>query len=406
MEELGNAGDALAAPEGLGEEGPQSTIWDELNSWGKSLADWQRYIVSHAVRDGTLADARIDEAYRLFLREEKLDNGDEELPFVPDSVTGRAAVEGTTLALQAIKSLKNVNAIPEASYVTFGPQLTIIYGHNGAGKSGFARILSSACFSRSRPTIIRNIYDDDAPETPASAQFVVNHGNGADEDIDFTDGDEQDDLKRVSVFDSSVARIHLAKENELGFQPAGFDVFDEAIRVIGIIAQKLENDINAKTQPNKFHQLFTDPGPVADKIAVLNAKSDISELRTLATFGDAEKELLGKSPVETFKALATAQTDIETLQKKITELCSSLGNAASEKNRGLLNGHKDALLEAVKAGSETVSHPQLNQTGSTGWGDFVLASRNLGLAEDETIQRKATLACFAIARSMSHQPPS
>jgi energy-coupling factor transporter ATP-binding protein EcfA2 len=394
-DELGVASDDLAARQATNQELPETSIWGELNTWGKSITDWQRYIISHAVRDGRLADVRMDEAYRLFLRDRELDNGDEELPDLPESVTGRAAVKGTPLALRAIKSLKNVNAIPEPSQVTFGPQLTVIYGHNGAGKSGFARVLSCACFSRSSPQIIRNIYDDDAPDAPATAQFVVDRGNGFDEEIAFTDGDEHDDLKRVSVFDSSVAHIHLAKENVLGFQPAGFDVFDEAIRAIGLITQKLEADIKAKTRPNKFDQLFADPGPVADKIAALNAKSDIAELRALATFGDAEKErldevarqeqeLLAKSPVETLKALATAKTDVEALQKKVADLASALGNAACEKARGLLDGHKVALLEAVKAGSETVSHPQLNQTGSAHWDDFVLASRTLGQIESET----------------------
>ncbi|MDF1609420.1 AAA family ATPase [Hoeflea sp. YIM 152468] len=395
MNEIGNGDDVLAALGAAVEKRPQTTIWSELNAWGKSIADWQRYIISHAVRDGTLSDDRIEEAYRLFLRDRKLDSGDEELPDVPSSVTGRVAAEGTPLTLRTINSLKNVNAIPEFSRVTFGPQLTVIYGHNGAGKSGFARILSSACFSRSSPQIIRNIYDDDAPNVPATAQFEIDRGNGSDEEINFTDGDENDDLKRVSVFDSSVARIHLAKENELGFQPAGFDVFDEAIRVISLITQKLEADINAKTRLNKFDQLFADPGPVATKIASLNAKSDIAELKLLATFGEAEKErldelarqeqeLIAKSPVETLRALATAKTDIETLQKKVGELASTLGNAACDKARQLLDGHRAALLEAVQAGSATVSHPQLCQTGSTDWDNFVLASRKLGHAEAVT----------------------
>lgn len=395
IDELGSAGDDLVTPEVSGQEKVQNTIWDELNIWGKSLADWQRYIISYSVRDGMLTEERIEEAYRLFLRDRGLDKGVEELPLIPNSVTGRATAEGTPLKLQALKSPQNVNAIPEVSQVTFGPQLTIIYGHNGAGKSGFARLLSSACFSRSSPQIIHNIYDEDAPDAPATAQFVVNRGNGPDEAVAFTDGDEHDELRRVSVFDSSVARIHLAKENELGFQPAGFDVFDEAFRAVGLVSEKLEAAINAKTRPNKFDQLFTDPGPVAEKVAALNAKSDVAELRALAAFGDAEKqrldevsrqekELLTKSPVETLQALATAKTDIAALQTKASELLSVLGNDAREKARGLLDDHKAALLEAVKAGSETVSHPQLNQTGSAQWDDFVLASRKLGHAEGET----------------------
>ncbi|WP_206243391.1 AAA family ATPase [Novosphingobium terrae] len=385
----------LAALDVTVEESRQPTIWDELNTWGNSIADWQRYIVSHAVRDGTLTDDRIKEAYRLFLRDRKLDHGDEELPVVPESVTGREVAEGKLLTLHAVKSPKNVNAIPELSHLTFGPQLTIIYGHNGAGKSGFARLLSSACFSRSNPEIIRNIYDTGVSNGPATAQFVVDRGNGFDEDIAFTKGDEHNDLKRISVFDSFVARIHLAKENELGFQPAGFDVFDEMIRAIGLVTQQLEADIQAKTRPNKFDQLFADPGLVADKIGSLNSKSDIEEIRSLATFGDAEKErldevarqeqeLLTKSPVDTLKALATAKVDVETLQKKLGEFNSALGNAACKKATGILAAHKTALLDAIRAGSETVSNPKLKQTGSVEWDNFVLASRKLGRAEAET----------------------
>ena len=392
MGEHSNAGDSLSTTGIIDQEPPQTTIWDELNAWGNSIGDWQRYIVSHAVRDRTLTKERIDEAYRLFLRDRGLDDCDEELAAVPDSATGRTTVSGAPLVLRALKSLTNVNAIPETSHVTFGPQLTVIYGHNGAGKSGFARLLSCACFSRSSREIIGNIYIDNASAAPATAKFVVDRGNGSEEEIGFTDGDEHDDLQSVSVFDSSVARIHLAKENEWGFQPAGFDVFEETIRAIGLLNEKLETDIKKKTRPNKFDQLFVDPGLVSEKIAAISAKSDIAELRSLSTFGDAEeerlnevarqeKELIAKSPVEFLKALSTAKTDINSLQMKVQVLASTLGTGALEKVLGLINSQKAALWAAVKAGSETVSHPQLKQSGSPGWDDFVFASRSLGQAE-------------------------
>ncbi len=124
------------------------------------MPDWQRFIISHAVRDGTLNEDRISEAYRLFLRSGLLDDGSEELPTVPETVTGRAdSGEIEPLLLHELKNLKNVNAIPETSALTFGKGLTVIYGHNAAGKSGFARMLSAACFSRSETKIISNVYD-------------------------------------------------------------------------------------------------------------------------------------------------------------------------------------------------------------------------------------------------------
>ena len=90
IDELGSAGDDLVTPKISGQEKVQNTIWDELNAWGKSLADWQRYIISYSVRDGMLTEERIEEAYRLFLRDRGLDKGVEELPRIPNSVTGRA----------------------------------------------------------------------------------------------------------------------------------------------------------------------------------------------------------------------------------------------------------------------------------------------------------------------------
>ncbi|NMM43901.1 AAA family ATPase [Rhodospirillaceae bacterium KN72] len=387
--------------EALGEffvEAPATTktIWDELNDWGLTLASWQRFIVSHAVRDGTLTDERVNEAYRLFQRDNKLDAGDEELPDIPASVTGRAAVAGvSSLVLQEMRALKNVNAIPETSSLTFGAGLTVVYGHNGAGKSGFARMLSSACFSRSDPTIIHNIYDNKAPDTPATAEFLIEKGTGKSEAIAFTVGDEDSDLQRISVFDSSVARVHLAKESELGFQPAGFDVFDELMRVVGLIIEKLDADIASRTKPNKFDQLFADSGPIADQLAKLTSKSDIAALRTLSVFGQAEqerldevarqeKELLAKSPVETLKALATAKVDIAALQKKMDEICGSLGDEASVKARTMLGEHRAATAGAIKVGAETVSHPNLTKTGTDEWDAFVEASRTLGQAESDT----------------------
>lgn len=373
-------------------QAPRTTIWDELNAWGNSLPLWQRYIVAHAVRDGRLTDDRIDEAYRLFLRDKDLDSGDKILPEVPESITGRAPNPGTPLTIKAIRSPKNVNAIPETSQLTFGPQLTVIYGHNGTGKSGFARIFSRACFSRSSQHIIRNIYDSSAADAPASANFIVDRGNALEELIPYTDGDEIDELKRISVFDSSTARVHLTKENELGFQPTGFDVFEETIRVISIITQRLDADITSRTKPNKFEQIFTDPGPVATKIAGLTANSEPAELRALAVFATAErarleevgrqeKELLLKSPIDTLKALSTATADVTEVTALVSALSHSLGASACDDARRLLIDHKTALLEAMKAGSMTIQNPRLTQTGSTRWDSFVLASRDLGRDE-------------------------
>lgn len=394
--------DAIAALVVEVEPDSQKTIWEELNDWGETLADWQRFIISHAVRDGELSDERVNEAYRLFLRHNELDAGDEDFPEIPTSVTGRsgATAKPDRLRLREMKALKNVNAIPETSALKFGDGLTVIYGHNGTGKSGFARMLSSACFNRSKPTILRNIYDEEAQDTPAEAQFVTENGPEKSELIFFVVGDEHPDLQRISVFDSSVARVHLSKESELGFHPAGFDVFDELMRIIRLFEDKLEVDISAKSRENKFHQLFTDQGAISDLLAKLNYESNIEDLRAQGTFGEVEQsrldevrrvetELIANSPIETLKALEAGRTDISNSQRKMNKLAGQVNKEAVREAFNMMNEHRIATAEAIKEGAETVSHPKLTQTGSPEWDTFVNASRKLAEVERESYPEQA-----------------
>ncbi|MEQ8390356.1 MAG: hypothetical protein RIB30_05140, partial [Thalassospira sp.] len=231
-------------------------------------------------------------------------------------------------------------------------------------------------------------------DTAATAEFLISKGNGENEVIAFNFGDEHIDLQRISVFDSSVARSRLAKEEELGFQPAGFDVFDELIRVIGLISQKLDAVVASRTKPNKFHQLFINPGRIADQLNRLTARSNLADLRKDAVFGPAEqnrfdeverqeKELSAKSPIETLKALAAAKANIQRLQKKIAELAGQLGEDTCTKARAMLDEQREATATASKAGAETVKHPNLTKIGTNAWDVFVDASRKLGQAESD-----------------------
>lgn len=69
------------------------------------------------------------------------------------------------VVLNALRELKNVNRIADGEKLTFGPKgITIIYGGNGSGKSGYSRVLKRACkmrrqYSRLRATIDRIIQD-------------------------------------------------------------------------------------------------------------------------------------------------------------------------------------------------------------------------------------------------------
>ncbi|MBO8043859.1 AAA family ATPase, partial [Pseudomonas aeruginosa] len=69
-------------------------------------------------------------------------------PLSQDQVPVAADPESAVL-LHAMKQLLHVNAIASDQSVTVAPTgLTVIYGDNGSGKSGYSRVLKRACRAR------------------------------------------------------------------------------------------------------------------------------------------------------------------------------------------------------------------------------------------------------------------
>ncbi len=63
--------------------------------------------------------------------------------------------------VEELTQVFGVNAIKPGASLPFGTgNLTVIYGQNGSGKSGFARLLKQLCGSRSRDEIHPNVFSD------------------------------------------------------------------------------------------------------------------------------------------------------------------------------------------------------------------------------------------------------
>lgn len=97
----------------------------------------------------------------------------------------------------------------------------MIYGANGVGKSGFARIMSNACFSRQQHPIYPDVFDDNAPSLP-TAMIDLIADDGTITSLSFDTTSEHSELKRAfAVFDSAVAHLHLTDTGPFGFTPTG-----------------------------------------------------------------------------------------------------------------------------------------------------------------------------------------
>ncbi len=310
---------------------PPATIWSQLDSWARGFRPWQRFVLANAVRNGRLTDKQVEQAYRVFLEDHGLAEASDPPIEVPAAISGRPGEAAPMpIWLRRIGDLRAINALPAGGELTFSPALTVVYGGNGVGKSGYTRILSNVCFSRTQHPILPNVYEEDAPGQPA-ATIVTADGTQQETVFEFDGSTEHSELKRIAVFDTAVARTHLVEQSPLGFKPAGFDVFPEIARVYTEIGNRLGAEIARRDRDNALIKSFVAPeSSVSEFVAGLDAETDLAELRLLAAFGETEaarleevqrqiKELHSKSVAEAIKQLQEARRDIVGLQGRLLE---------------------------------------------------------------------------------------
>ena len=116
---------------------------NEIVLWANGLPFWEQAILD-ALLAGTPLDA---DSYSEFLQYLLEDAGLAEPVNIRPPLSSLASFGernediGSTVVLQKIMNLKNVNALVEGQELTFCPTLTAIYGANASGKSGYARVL-------------------------------------------------------------------------------------------------------------------------------------------------------------------------------------------------------------------------------------------------------------------------
>jgi hypothetical protein len=135
---------------------------------------------------------------------------------VRDPAAGLAAV-----TLRQLHSVQHVNALVANERLTFDKVgVTVVYGDNGSGKSGYARVLKKICRARSATkdeSIHPNIYDANPGIPTASIDFSI---NGQNKSAAWTLGQPSDPvLSGVSVFDSRTANVHVDQTNDVAYTP-------------------------------------------------------------------------------------------------------------------------------------------------------------------------------------------
>ena len=140
-------------------------------------------------------------------------------PFAADHLQGSTAGPPTLLvSLGSVKNLARLAAGQTLSFAT--PGITLIYGDNGTGKSGYCRITKKLCRSLTSEDLLGDVFTDGAkPPAEVSVRYLSDGDAGPKTEL-WRDGTPPPPaIANISVFDSRNGRLYVDAENKIGFLP-------------------------------------------------------------------------------------------------------------------------------------------------------------------------------------------
>lgn len=213
-------------------------LLDEIQKWAtQELKPWQSDAVRRLFQKIELEDNDFNELLLMLKASRGLRVADSQAPTPVPLTAEHLPLSGAVsepVVLEALHSLSHVNKIAPGQRLIFSNRgITVVFGENGAGKSGYSRVIKNACRARVKdePVLPNAALDPFLQDTP-SAVFVIQKGGQRVEVPWNADVPPSKDLASVAIFDSKCARAYTDQEGELIFSPWGLDVLENLARVV------------------------------------------------------------------------------------------------------------------------------------------------------------------------------
>ena len=289
-------------------------IVDFLWEWAATQGDWSKLLISKIVStENELSLADRQSVFDYFLESLRKNKTLPALTTVKPTYTPTAK----QIELETLSEVTGVNRLAKNQTITFNKNLTVVFGENGTGKTGYGRILKSLGFSYdSNNKVLSNIYTTTQPKA-AKINFKA---NGVDNTFDWNGTNTNSDLENISVFNSNCVQISLS-DRQLIVSPIGFHLFN----LVTFELNELNKLLAAKIAQHPIIITWADTLNVGTPqqvfIAGLSSTSTEQKLIELSTFTPIQEQELTDKELELSNLnKALLQNEIQNLNSSLTEL--------------------------------------------------------------------------------------
>jgi hypothetical protein len=351
-------------------------ILKDILVWSRGQPAWQRDALRRLFTTGTLAASDLDDLADLCKAAHGLSSPRISQPLGEDDLAISGGLQAEPVSLVSITHHRGVNALADEQTLSFGPKLTIVFGENAAGKSGYTRILKRACRSRSAEKILGNVLSGDPP-LKAQATILFREGN-TETPLSWTSEiAPSGPLAAISVFDSHSAPVYLRDKTDVAFRPFGLDIFDKLSAACSELRQRLDKERTTLDAARIFFPQLpegTRAKAILDNLTSLTKPETIQTLailtqdeeRRLKELQDRRRDFQATDPKRLAQELELKAQRIEVVINHIAPVSTTFGDIALESLKSASDSLRIAR-ETLAILRKSVSTAVLSGTGEEAW---------------------------------------
>lgn len=350
-------------------------------AWSRERPAWQQEVMRRVAAGDIFPDEDYDRLVSdIIAAKERPDAsfGLEQLP--------QATPEDSSVRLVSIEKPDHVNALESKEPLTFELRgLTIVYGDNATGKSGYARLLKRIARARHQEEVLSDVFRDTALAKPTAILTV--RMRDKEESLNWPEA-ARPELQRILFYDAACGVSYIAAESDFPYRPSALFVMDGLIEACVAVrnridAKLVENGAAANALPLVPEDLQkTDGGRFISELSGSASVKTLDALikkfdESIVAIEDLKTQEARLRSADTSKErqnLTRQSEKLESLRKHLEQLHDVIGDGALANLREQRSTVR-ALEEAAAVLTRSFQSEPLPGVGSSPWKVLWEASR-------------------------------
>ena len=342
-------------------------VQDEIRSWLLGQQEWFQEAADRLINNGPLTTTDLSDLVALL----KTPEGQKVTKHRTFASLMQPSLIVEELSLKRIEGVYGIENLGPRQPLDFGTgNLTVIYGHNGSGKSSYTRVLKKVSGKPRAVDLKANVFLQPPQERKCQITYQL---NGVTSTTEWHVGSAPiEELKAIDIFDSDEANHYLSAESTATYIPSIVGLFERLAAEIEKIRALLDAE-----QAKLISSLPTLP-PIYQQCEIANTYKVLSNATqtTIAAITnwtaeqeqqlkDLDERLKAQDPIALARQKRATKAEVQQLITKLTQTSREYGIDNLEAIRALRKSAIEKRNIAIESGKVQAS--VLDGIGTPTW---------------------------------------